>query len=357
MKKEQRYIFRSKDKQLYIEFAGIQKVDNIDEKKINTILNNIFENNYIEFSIDKIVYYIRTIFKDYNEKYIFIKINDIIKNENINVTINNRKIENYEIEKDVEFKNIGVAKFKMSHKEDLDWSISNLNGINLLTYSCETKSSVLKLIFKNLRYIELINNNIFPKNLSRKEKALVEIYKLFFNDYPDFSNKQTRYNVYAMMSIINKYDIHLSDEYGFNINEEGYIFSSNIQNVINNLLPYGQIVSYEEELNINNEDKEIIMIIGEMIKKLCNEELDKNKMLQDISIINKYLLDLLSEEEIIIIMKERCSEGLVRKIISHLKKVDELITNNIKNQNEEMNTKIYFKSNTLVGPKYNKYRI
>lgn len=120
--------------------------------------------------------------------------------------------------------------------------------------------------------------------LDINDKELIEIYKLFYNENPDFSSKGINIKVQAMMSILAEFGISLDDDYGFIPWEKEKIpISLKLEQRINKLYPLGEISSTENSVKLANEPKKIIKIVGECIREAIMNEENQNDALITIS--------------------------------------------------------------------------
>ena len=126
--------------------------------------------------------------------------------------------------------------------------------------------------------------NAKPIVLDTDDKALIEIYKLFYNENPDFSSKGINIKIQTMMSILAEFGISLEDDYGFSLcGKVKMPVSLNLEQRVNKLYPLGKVSSFEDGVKLAEEPKKIIKIVGETIKEAIKNEQNQNEVLITIS--------------------------------------------------------------------------
>ena len=132
--------------------------------------------------------------------------------------------------------------------------------------------------------VEHINSltHVKPVYLNDDAKAIIETYKLFYGENPDFSKGDINIKIQTMLSILAQFGISLGD-YSFRINEimpESLAFLQ----MVNSLFPLGEVTVIEDPVQLKEGAKETIKLIGETIREDVDRDYDQHmKALMTIS--------------------------------------------------------------------------
>ena len=235
---------------LEIRYSGIpHSLVNLD--KINKILDDFMKNHNHNDMINNVIT-IRSILRECEEKILIISCQNELGSER--VIYSNSELFLYEKE---------TRKVKMRYdasyglKLDYNKSFDNLKEIN------EWLEKIYSL--KNVKafYIE------------SDDKALIEIYKLFYNENPDFSKTNIiNVKVQAMMSILAAFGIFLESDYSFCLsNELNMPKSLNLEQRVNKLYPLGEVDDLKYSIKLNEIYQNIIRIVGDAVRlQLANKQ-------------------------------------------------------------------------------------
>lgn len=264
--------------QLEVRFKGIQK-ENAHLDKINNLLNKFIENQYYQETMVRNVASIRTILKDFEEKLLIVSHSDSNSNKEI-VEYYNCNLFLYEYNIDNSTSDEDQISIKYKPGNYLDLSFEDFEG-NIADYP--NSESAVKLFTDMLNKIYQLKH-IRAIELDRDSKALIEIYKLFYNENPDFSEKNINIKVQAMISILAEFGISFEDYYCFRPLEKGEMpISLDLEQKIDKLFPFGEIVEVNEPVKLANELKIIIKIVGECIREAISDSYNKDEALITIS--------------------------------------------------------------------------
>lgn len=271
----------SANESIKLEYKGISTKDNIDLDKINTLLED-FTKNHRHNCMEENITIVRTMMRDFEEKLLIISYqnksgSEIVKYDNNNLIL--YKNNNNEVNCTDGFK----IKYEPTSGIKLNY---NNHNIDLAKYSSirPVSEEITKILEK---IYSLINAKAIT--LDNYDKALIGIYKLFYNETPDFSSKEINVKIQTMMFILAEFGIGL---YEFKIYKKERIpLSLELQQKINKLYPLGEV----DDINvkISKETKKIISIVGEYIRNTIPNEQSKNEALIKISKViyaKKYLL-------------------------------------------------------------------
>lgn len=221
---------------------------------------------------------VRTILKDCEEKLLVIfyqdeKGSELVKYDNSNLFLygkskreeNSEHFDRYKIKYEPPY---GIKLDYNNHETD----VADYHGIELV-------SKEITEMMKQIYYLK----NTKAVILDRDDKALIEIYKLFYNENPDFSSKDINTKVQTMMSILAEFGISLGDDYGFSLwGKVKMPVSLTLEQRVNKLYPLDEVSSVEDSIKLADEPKKTIKIVGECIRETIPEQ-NQNEALITIS--------------------------------------------------------------------------
>ena len=260
-----------------VRYNGIPSV-NADLDKIDALLEDFISNHRHNYMIEN-VSIVRTILTNCEEKLLVIfyqdeKGSELVKYDNSNLFLyeKSQREENSEYYDRYKIKYEPTNGIKL-HYNNHETDVADYLGIELV-------SKEITEIMKQIYYLK----NAKPIVLDTDDKALIEIYKLFYNENPDFSSKGINIKVQTMMSILAEFGISLEDDYGFSLcGKVKMPVSLNLELRVNKLYPLGKVSSFEDGVKLAEEPKKIIKIVGETIKETITNEQNQNEVLITIS--------------------------------------------------------------------------
>ena len=144
----------------------------------------------------------------------------------------------------------------------------------------DTLCKEIKGVIKQIYYLK----NTKAIVLDTDDKVLIEIYKLFYDENPDFCSKDINIKVQTMMSILSKFGISLEDDYGFTLWEKDKIpLSLNLEQRVKKLYPLGEVNNLDNEIVLVDNAKNIIKIVGECVREAFINNQNQNDVLINIS--------------------------------------------------------------------------
>ena len=91
-----------------------------------------------------------------------------------------------------------------------------------------------------IKYDFKYDYNKYVKHISDDSKIIIEVYKLFYNQDPDFSDKNIGIKIQAMLSILSEFGVSISD-YSFSLcGSKNITMSINLSNLIYELFLHFQ---------------------------------------------------------------------------------------------------------------------
>lgn len=265
-----RNIMSENDEKFAFNFEGIESNSNINKEKINKLLDN-FINSKSHTNMVRNVTFIKTILKEFEEKLLVVEYYDktsqeVVKYDNGNLVYFKYQNKNNENKMTSEFSN---KKLNLSFS-DYIIDYPNYDSIN---------NQFSKLI-EHIHLLKIVK----PVNLDLDSKALIEIYKLFYNENPDFSLPNINIRVQTMMSILAQFGITLENDYSFSLLGKNKMPNSlYLEQLVYELFPLGEITDIDEPIKIADNPKKIIKIVGEGVRKTIKDGYNEDEALITIS--------------------------------------------------------------------------
>lgn len=342
-KYERKIVFDNEE--LHFEFYGDRKENGIDENKLNSVIDNVFyTKNFLDplypyDSLKAIVYSIRIILNQYEEKYLLVSLRNRQTNDYEKVIIENKEVTEF---KRVFPSDLSTMVVDYHQHTGIAMTIQNKNQpnfINFLNLNNMYAQNFLSASFQTIQdisEIKMLSNLYF----SEEEKTLIDLYQMFFNTNPDFSNEEIVNKTHAMMSILWDYNVALPNENGFYMNaEKEYPYSNTIQLIAKRLSPFGEIDTYGgSQITFGPKVNNMILKLGESINKFCDNYFDtleeKNALLKNISVISYIIREYVNSvkfakiEDIAFSNFVNCDIEMVRDIIQLLTECYKIINAN-----------------------------
>ena len=318
-----RNITYENEEKFTLRFEGIESSSNIDKEKINKLLDN-FVNSKSHTNMLRNVAFIRTILKEFEEKLLVVEYSDNNSQEIVKYDNGNLFFFNYKNKND-ENKNLMTVEFNSNR--ELNISFTEHAEDSIVDYP--NYDSINQQFSKLMEHIHLLKN-VKPVNLDMDSKVVIEMYKLFYNENPDFSLSNINIRVQTMMSILAQFGITLGDDYAFSIlGKIKMPISLNLEQLVNKLFPLGEITDINDPVKLADEPKKIIKIVGECVREVINDGYNKDDALITISKViyaGRYSLSLNSN------VKElsnftNCTQNEVKSSIRLVKRIEEKLNN------------------------------
>ena len=216
---------------------------------------------------------IRTILNDLIEKKLIIEYEDDCLNNNCEF---------------VEYKNGVLTSYKFNkYDENIKMEFYYLlgNGIQTRFFDkkCTNYDMTNNLEIEKTKELsnQVLNqlvalNNAKKINLDNDSKAIIEAYKLFYNEDPDFTKKDINLRVQTMVLILKQFNYF--GQYKFSI-QDNMIESFEITSMVNKLFPLGKVTIIKDSADLSKRQKCTIKIAGETIREYKSNELSLNEIL------------------------------------------------------------------------------
>lgn len=258
---------------LNFQFYNNKDVEKTNNNLIRKRIDNVFNNNKFNLSLEEIIYYVRTLLKDLDDEYL-LKIKLVTDNEDTYIEFLNKQLHYFE----KTIQNDKDKKLFIKYKSNGEIKIDYPKGFLKLNF--EEQNKLYELISKELKRLTNLTN-IKSLELSRNDKVLIQVYKLFYGENPDFSSKNIEEKIQYMAYILSEYGLNLPST---NINDicftiyNKYPTSLYIKNWIRNLVPFADNIEYDNKIVLNKNHETIIRMIGNEIKNYLNQFEDDIKI-------------------------------------------------------------------------------
>lgn len=301
-------------------YEGTPKSDNIDKNKVQELITR-FMNKYHGDMVTN-VKFLRTILRDYDERLLVIsyqngEVKETIKFDNSHISLFEKK------DKNSKFAENFIVKFTPS--DNISFMFTDANN-NVIDYSnIKNISDSITKVLQEMYYL----SHAKPIELDQDSKIIVEVYKLFYNENPDFSNKNINIKIQTMLSILAEFYISVGD-YGFSLSGKRNIpMSMDLSNLVYELFPLGEIKEIDNPIKLREDAKKTISIVGEGIRNSIDSTDNQEEALINISkVIHASRYNLSSTASIKDIAKYTdCSRDEVESSVKLVKRINTRIHN------------------------------
>lgn len=301
-------------------YEGTTKSDNIDKNKIQELITR-FMNKYHGDMVTN-VKFLRTILRDYDERLLVIsyqngEVKETIKFDNSHISLFEKN------DKNSKFAENFIVKFTPS--DNISFMITDANN-NVIDYSnIKNISDRITKVLQEIYYL----SHAKPIELDQHSKVIVEVYKLFYNENPDFSNKNINIKIQTMLSILAEFYILVGD-YGFSLSGKRNIpMSMDLSNLVYELFPLGEIKEIDNPIKLREDAKKTISIVGEGIRNAIDSTDNQEEALINISkVIHAARYNLSSTASVEDIAKYTdCSRDEVESSMKLVKRINTKISN------------------------------
>ena len=105
------------------------------------------------------------------------------------------------------------------------------------------------------------------QNITKEATILIEIYKLFYHENPNFCDKDINIKIQSMMVILLQFGLPFSGGYGFHFLEDKRIpMSFNLRDDINNLYKMGKVTD-NKLIELSKDTKRRVKIVSDILFK------------------------------------------------------------------------------------------
>lgn len=301
-------------------YEGTPKSDGIDKNKVQELITR-FMNRYHGDMVTN-VKFLRTILRDYDERLLIIsyqngEVKETIKFDNSHISLFEKT------DKDSKFDESFIVKFTPS--DNISFMFTDTNN-NVIDYSnIKNISDRITKVLQEIYYLSHAKST----ELDQDSKVIVEVYKLFYNENPDFSDKNINIKIQTMLSILAEFYISVGD-YGFSLSGKRNIpMSMNLSNIVYELFPLGEINEIDNPMQLREDAKKTISIVGEGIRNAIDSTDNQEEALITISkVIHAARYNLSSTASIEDVAKYTdCSSDEVESSMKLVKRINKKISN------------------------------
>lgn len=301
-------------------YEGTPKNDNIYKNKVQVLITK-FMNKYHGDMVTN-VKFLRTILRDYDERLLVIsyqngEVKETIKFDNSHISLFEK------MDKDSEFDENFIVKF--TPNDNISFMFTDANN-KVINYSnIENISDRITKVLQEIYYL----SNAKPIELDQDSKLIIEVYKLFYNENPDFSDKNINIKIQTMLSILAEFNISVGD-YGFSLSGKRNIpMSMNLSILVYELFPLGEIKEIDNPIQLRENAKKTISIVGEGIRNAIDSTDNQEEALITISkVIHAARYDLSSAASVKDVAEyTNCLSDEVESSMKLVKRINAKISN------------------------------
>ena len=121
--------------------------------------------------------------------------------------------------------------------------------------------------------------------LDENSKRMIEIYKVFYQENPNFQSKDINIRMQTMMSILSYFDLSVGYDFCL-LGKMMMPISLQLEQDVERLYPFGEVDEVEDNISLVQEAQKEIGIIGKTIRE---DVLDENELNEKLITISKLL--------------------------------------------------------------------
>ncbi|MBR5227044.1 MAG: hypothetical protein IKV94_00165 [Clostridia bacterium] len=188
---------------LHIWYEGLNKRNNnyLNSEKEFKLLEKVFDNNSLDYDLIKIVTYIRTILKGYEESFLMVKLTE--KNAVVKVRFVNRKFVEYVRTEFIEgFSKENKIIFRHSAFESNTLFI-NKDGIE----NNKICSKIQQIVSKGLEFVSKLQTEIVARELTPDDSFIIYLYEAFFREKFSITDDKVEARLQSLLYVLQEFDI------------------------------------------------------------------------------------------------------------------------------------------------------
>ena len=258
------------DGSIEIKYEGVPLRKDIDEEEVKLMIRDFVDNHKHDNMIENVTI-LRTILRDYKEELLEV----YFCNKNGSETVKYTHIYGTGLSNWFSFMK-DSQKFKIKYDSVLGLELNYFDETGNIKKYTDDLSDIMKYI-SNL-------SNVGPIIINDNDKTLIEIYKLFYKENPNFSSKDINVKVQTMMSILAEFGITLDFDYAFCLWAKVKMpVSLKIEEMVHKTIRISIVNEVKDNVKLAEEPKKIIEIVGDSIRDVIHDEDDMNEALITIS--------------------------------------------------------------------------
>ncbi len=310
------------------EFSGITKDSSISKEQIKKKLNDIFENKKTAPSLVETAKILKECFKEVKENSLQISTLGIDKEQKYYEGACYRQ------------GNLSNYNYHQYPKEDkkgditLDYNCTPIKGIQTNFFATDVFSKQCTIEEYSTIFSKCINtlNQLRNLTLSEYDKRIITIYRLFYQENPNFNSQEHRIKTIAMLTFLKEFGIlaprDKDDYYTFNLSNNFSLLSSpKLTLDLQNLALLGEVTEEMSSIELPDWEYQTITKVGQEIRKHMKEQefpIAWFVNLVRINYIKTYCL-LSQNPSQKIAMYSNCPEEKVNKYLRLVRKIEEQI--------------------------------
>lgn len=262
------------DGSIEIKYRGVPLRKDIDEKEVRIMIRDFIDNHKHDNMIENVTI-LRTILRDYKEESLDVYFcnkngSEAVRYDNVSGVNGFGFIK--EVKGGVSYK----YKYKIKYDSVLGLELNYFDETGNIKKYTDDLSDIMKYIYDL--------SNVKPIIINDNDKALIEMYKLFYKENPDFSSKDINVKVQTMMSILAEFGITLDFDYAFCLWAKVKMpVSSKIEEMVQKMYPLGLVSEVKDNVKLAEEPRKIIEVVGDSIRDEISDEDDMKEALITIS--------------------------------------------------------------------------
>ncbi len=252
------------DESIEIRYKGVPLREDSNENDIRHTIKNFIDNHRHDNMLENVTI-LRTILRDYKEESLDVyfcnrKCSEAVRYDKLG------NVNSFGFIKEI--KEGSSYKYKITYDSILGLQLNYHNEI----YDCDYLE---KCSFDLSNLMKSISNlsSAGPIVINDTDKELIEIYKLFYKENPNFMKKDVNIRVQTMMSILAGFGITLDCDYAFSLmGKEKMPLSLGLMQMVQKLYPLGEVMEICDNIKLKDESREIIGIVGDSIRELIHDD-------------------------------------------------------------------------------------
>ena len=265
LKKE---IENSKGEKFSFHYEGSLKEGVIPSDLVEDMICKFMNKNHKDMVSN--VRFLRTILKDYEEHSLSLSFNsdqmiEEVSYQQSQLSFYEKKEMNIEGSLSIQYMQDNHLSFQFTDSNNM--IIDYLNNHN---FSDKVMCSFQEI--ESLRDAKAVQ-------LNQETKKMVEVYRLFYRENPDFSDEKTAIKMQMMFSILSNYYLVSFWDYDFALYGESKIpCSSYLSSIVSSLFPLGEIKDVISS-GLREDTKESILLIGNLTRETMKQSKDSEDSL------------------------------------------------------------------------------
>lgn len=322
-------IWQNQDEsQLEINYCGFPKDNSISKEKLEEVLNNIFYNREVAPSLADTATILKNIFRELEEHSLEIYV-DKEKEYYEGALYYQGKLTNYSYHK--------ISMTEEKADIEMNYTCTPKKGVQIKFTTNDNFQNEYNIAQYQNEFNECINTiqkllNINIKKLYDYDKFICTIYRLFYQENPDFSKQEHRTKTQTMLAFLAEYDICIPRNqhkfYSFNLRSNSSMLSSmDLICDLHDLAPLGEIPEEISSIQLPRSDEQTIEKVGQEIRKHMNKQENPIAWFVNLVRINYIKKNCLSSNSSTQDIAEysNCSQDTVTNSLKLVRKIDKKV--------------------------------